>query len=48
MLREAIKNHHFEVEIIRRELLMRRGMTEAELEELKATQRITETSAAAI
>ena len=48
MLREAIKNHPFEVEIVRRELLMRRGMTEAELEELRATHRITETSAAAI
>jgi|SoiMethySBSTD1v2_1073268.scaffolds.fasta_scaffold499991_2 hypothetical protein len=45
MLRASIKNHPFEVEIVRRELLMGRGLTEPELEELMATQLIMETSA---
>ena len=47
MLRAAIKNHPVEVEIVRRELQTGREITEPELEELRATHSIRETSAAA-
>jgi hypothetical protein len=47
MLRAAIKDHPLEAEIVRHELLVGRGMTEPEIEELKATHVIKETPAAA-